>query len=139
VELLARAESGVDDLHRPGGLGTPILRRTLNPGHNTGFSGSDESLGIALVVPIRPIEEVIGKVGATFTLPSDDSRQCPDTGQLPRSIRWQAARHSLLRVARGDPTAASGEHEHSAESEGDGPDARHSRDVGPGERQPTAG
>jgi hypothetical protein len=27
------------------------------------------SLGIALVVPIWPIEEVIGKVGPTFILP----------------------------------------------------------------------
>ena len=93
------------------------------------------NLGIALVVRVRHIREVIDKVGATFSLPPGDSQQNPDTGQVPRSIPRQAVSHSLLRMARGDPAAASGEHEHSAESEGDGPDARHSRDVGPGESQ----
>jgi hypothetical protein len=38
------------------------------PNITQGSSGGDVSLGIALVVPIWPIEEVIGKVGATFTL-----------------------------------------------------------------------
>ena len=38
------------------------------PDITQGSSGGDVSLGIALVVPIWPIEEVIGKVGATFTL-----------------------------------------------------------------------
>jgi hypothetical protein len=33
------------------------------PDITRGSSGGDVSLGIALVVPIRPIEEVIGKVG----------------------------------------------------------------------------
>jgi hypothetical protein len=39
------------------------------PDTTQGSSGGDVSLGIALVVPVWSIEEVIGKVGATFTLP----------------------------------------------------------------------
>ena len=39
------------------------------PDITQGTSGGDVSLGIALVVPIWPMKEVIGKVGATFTLP----------------------------------------------------------------------
>jgi len=42
---------------------------TSTPDITQGSSGGDVSLGIALVVPIWPIEEVIDKVGETFTLP----------------------------------------------------------------------